>query len=123
MVPPQSSSKPTATNKTPIKDMESKLERADDLAELVTQMANLQRPPDANVVKELVDLHKQLKSDYVQIRQALLVIDAEIRRRGEVQAHYDRLTELHRSLAVWEEIGEIVQEEFIPMDDDNESQG
>jgi hypothetical protein len=121
MVPPASSSKPSTTNKSSIKDMKSRTERADELSELVAQMADLERPPDAKVVKEFIDLHKQLKTDYVQIREELLSLDVEIRRHAEVQALYDKVTELRRSLPVWEEIGGMV-EEFVAMDDDNEVQ-
>lgn len=39
-----------------------------------------------------------------------------------MHAQYDRLIEVYRTLEVWEQIGEIVQEEFVPMDDINEGQ-
>jgi hypothetical protein len=102
--------------------MESRINRANDLAEQVTQMAELQIPPDAKVVQELLNLHKLLKNDYVKIRQDLLNINTEIRQRCEVHTQYDKLMSMDRALAEWEKIGEIVQQEFVPMDDDVEGQ-
>lgn len=103
MVPPALSSRPTTTaaNKT----MEVRLNRANDLAEQVTQWsAELQTPLDAKVVQELVNLHKLLKNDYVKIRQDLLNVNTEIRQRREVHTQYDKLMAMDRTLAAeWEE--------------------